>query len=249
MTVTSRHLEEHPPIAERRIRSPFPNPPPNRRPIARLSFDGPTSKFDCSAAHLVQTVSVSAMADAVLFLDTNIFTRELDQSVWDAFSGKQIFITGGGMQGVITLAQDAFLQRARQRSRPCGEPRAGRVSGLKPAVSGRRPCGLRWVCGRSGSVTYQRGVHPDAARCTRLLPTTSWDDCRRRVSSRRRRKAPARPQQRESSINRPRVLITVCPFKWTMRTTDETRSEARLIRMIAWLAFTSTLETIFVAVL
>jgi hypothetical protein len=30
----------------------------------------------------------------------------------------------------------------------------------------------------------------------------------------------------------------MCPFKWTMRTADETRSQAMLIRMIAWLAFT-----------
>jgi hypothetical protein len=108
MTVTSRHLEEHPPIAERRIRSPLPNPPPNRQPIARLSFDGPTIKFDCSAADLVQIVGVSAMADAVLFLDTNIFTRELDQSVWDAFSEKQIFITGGVWKELLPWLKTPF---------------------------------------------------------------------------------------------------------------------------------------------
>jgi hypothetical protein len=60
------------------------------------------------------------LIDGLLFLDTNIFTRELDQSVWDAFSAD--LYHRRGMEGVVTLAKDAFLQRARQRSRSCGDP-------------------------------------------------------------------------------------------------------------------------------
>jgi hypothetical protein len=48
------------------------------------------------------------MADALLFLDTNIFTRELDQSVWDAFSGKQIFITGGVWKELLPWLKTPF---------------------------------------------------------------------------------------------------------------------------------------------
>lgn len=93
MTVTSRHFEERRPISARQVPSPFPNPPPNRQPIARLSFRGPSPKLDCSPADLIHAIGVAALPDAVLFLDTNVFTKELDASVWNAFFSKRILIT------------------------------------------------------------------------------------------------------------------------------------------------------------
>ena len=93
MTVTSRFVDEEPLLASRRIRSPFPNPPPNRSAIGRLTFHGPSPKLDLSAGELAHAIGVAALQDAVVFLDTNIFIADLDASVWDALFTRQIFIT------------------------------------------------------------------------------------------------------------------------------------------------------------
>lgn len=93
MTVTSRFFEERAPIASRNVPSPFPNPPPNREAIARLAFRGPSPKLDGTAAGLAHAIGVASLRNAILFLDTNIFTTDLDISAWDAFFTRQIFIT------------------------------------------------------------------------------------------------------------------------------------------------------------
>jgi hypothetical protein len=101
MTVTSRFVAERPPLAARPTPPPGFKVPPNRGPIPRLTFRGPYPKVDWSAADLAHAIGVSALPDAVLFLDTNIFTTELDQSVWDAIYTKQIFITPGVWKEIL----------------------------------------------------------------------------------------------------------------------------------------------------
>src|ERR1700687_1223338 len=93
MTVTSRFHTENRPLARRRVPSPFPNPPPNRSPMPVLCFHGPPPKLDVSAAELAQSIGVHSLANAVIFPDTNVFSRELDVSVWDAFWNRQICLT------------------------------------------------------------------------------------------------------------------------------------------------------------
>jgi hypothetical protein len=93
MTVTTRSLGEKRPIAAKQIPSPFPNPPPSRQPIPRLAFHGPSPKLDCSIEKLTDAIKVAALPDAILFLDTNVFTKELDLSVWDALFSRRILIT------------------------------------------------------------------------------------------------------------------------------------------------------------
>jgi hypothetical protein len=112
MTVTSRFVHEKPPVAKRHVPSPFPNPPPNRKPISRLGFDGPSPKLDWSAADLVQAIGVSALPDAILFLDTNVFTKELDMSVWDAFDKRRIFITPGVWKELLPWLKTPFYNKA-----------------------------------------------------------------------------------------------------------------------------------------
>jgi hypothetical protein len=109
MSITSRFLAELPPIAAKQVANPFPNPPPNRGPIARLSFRGPSPKLDWSAADLAHAIGVAALPDAALFLDTNIFTREqLDASVWDAIYTKRIFITPGVWREILPWLETPF---------------------------------------------------------------------------------------------------------------------------------------------
>src|ERR1039458_4553360 len=91
MTVTSRFIEEKHPLSERMVPNPFPNPPPGRSPIGRLAFRGPSAKVDCSTQDLVNAISAS-LPNAVLFLDTNIFTTHLDIRLWNAFCTRNIFI-------------------------------------------------------------------------------------------------------------------------------------------------------------
>lgn len=95
MTVTTRALREKRPIAAKQIGSPFPNPPPNRQPIPKLAFNGPSPKLDLSIENLIHAIKVAALPDAILFLDTNVFTKELDLSVCDALFSRRILITPG----------------------------------------------------------------------------------------------------------------------------------------------------------
>jgi hypothetical protein len=111
MTVTTGSLLEKRPIAVRKIRSPFPNPPPNRQPIPRLSFRGPSPKLDCSTEDLIHAIRVAALPEAVLFLDTNVFTKELDLSAWDAFFSRRIFITPRVFEELLPWLKNPFYNK------------------------------------------------------------------------------------------------------------------------------------------
>jgi hypothetical protein len=112
MTVTSRFVHERPPLAARGIRSPFPNPPPNRAPIARLSWRSPSIKHDWSAENLAHAIGVASLHDAVVFLDTNVFTKELDMAVWDAVSKRRILITPGVWKELAPWLKTPFCNNA-----------------------------------------------------------------------------------------------------------------------------------------
>src|ERR1035437_5612650 len=92
LTITSRFLEESRRIAVKRTPSPFPDPPPGRRPIGRLCFEGPSPKLDWPIADLAHAIAVDSLQDAVFFLDTNVFTKELDLALWNAFCTRRIII-------------------------------------------------------------------------------------------------------------------------------------------------------------
>jgi len=92
MSVTSAFVGKEPQLGLRQTPSPFPNPPRNRQAIGRLWFWGPTPKADCSAATLAEIIADGSLSNAIFFLDTNVFTRELDISVWNALSRRRILI-------------------------------------------------------------------------------------------------------------------------------------------------------------
>jgi hypothetical protein len=113
MTVTSRFVDEQPPLASRNVPSPFPNPPPNRSPIGRLWFRGPSPKLDWSAAELAHAIGVASLRDAVVFLDTNIFTTDyLDKSVWDALFTRRLFITPNVFKELLPWLKNPFRNKA-----------------------------------------------------------------------------------------------------------------------------------------
>jgi hypothetical protein len=94
MTVSSRFLNERPPLAARQTSPPRFDVPPNRAPIPRLAFRE-HAKMDWSTADLAHAIGVAALRDAVLFLDTNVFTTALDPLVWEAIYTKRVFVTPG----------------------------------------------------------------------------------------------------------------------------------------------------------
>ena len=112
MTVTSRFIDEQRPLASRNIPSPFPTPPPNREAIGRLNFRGPSPKMDLNIADFTQAISVAALQNAIVFLDTNIFTRELEQSIWDALFTRQIYITPGVYAEMLPWLKTPFCNKA-----------------------------------------------------------------------------------------------------------------------------------------
>jgi hypothetical protein len=60
----------------------------------------------------VHAISVAAQPDALVFLDTNIFTRELDMSVWDAFSTRRILTTPGVWKELLPWLKTPFCNKA-----------------------------------------------------------------------------------------------------------------------------------------
>jgi hypothetical protein len=111
MTVTSRFIDDQRPLASRNIPSPFPNPPPNREAIGRLDFRGPSPKMDLNVADFTQAINVGALENAIVFLDTNIFTRELDQSLWDVLFTRQIYITPGVYAEMLPWLKTPFCNK------------------------------------------------------------------------------------------------------------------------------------------
>jgi hypothetical protein len=108
MSVTSRFLTEARPIAERELPSPFPAPPRNRSAIGRLAFRGPTPKLDCSVDELVQAASLDSLEDAVFFLDTNMFTKELDPALWNAMCARKVAIAPGIWKELLPWLRTPF---------------------------------------------------------------------------------------------------------------------------------------------
>jgi hypothetical protein len=51
---------------------------------------------------------VGALPDAAVFLDTNIFTTEMDTSVWDALYTKRVFITPGVWKELLPWLKTPF---------------------------------------------------------------------------------------------------------------------------------------------
>jgi hypothetical protein len=92
MTVTARFGQEKRALATRPIPDPYPNPPPGRTPVIRLGGHGPTEKVSVSAADLGKMIGRS-LGNAILFLDTNVFTTALEDQVWDSILKRQILIT------------------------------------------------------------------------------------------------------------------------------------------------------------
>lgn len=112
MTVTSRFLDERQPIASKVIRCPYPYPPPNRFPIARLSFRGPGPKLDFTSADLTHAIAVASLPDSILFLDTNVFTRELETEVWEALYTRRILITPRAWKELLPWLKSPFCNRS-----------------------------------------------------------------------------------------------------------------------------------------
>ncbi len=88
------------------------NPPPNREAIGRLCFRGPSPKMDLNIADLTRAISVAALENAIVFLDTNIFTRELDQRIWDALFSRQVYITPGVYAEMAPWLKTPFCNKA-----------------------------------------------------------------------------------------------------------------------------------------
>ena len=111
MTVTSRFFDEKSREASRQIANPFPNPPPGRSPIARLHSHGPSPKLNWTNSDLATWIT-RALPGAVFFLDTGIFTRELDSAVWSALMEKRVAITPGVAQELLPWLADPFCNKA-----------------------------------------------------------------------------------------------------------------------------------------
>jgi hypothetical protein len=111
MTVTSRFFEESTPVAARHVPSPFPDLPPNRAPIGRLCFWGPSRKLDWTTSGLVHAIGVASLQDAIFFLDTNVFTKQLEAAVWDALCTRRILITPGVWKELLPWLKTPFCNK------------------------------------------------------------------------------------------------------------------------------------------
>ncbi len=86
MTVTSRFRSEQKPVA-------MVVPPPIGVPVNhRLSFTTATEKLDWDISDFVETIN-NTSGNALFFLDTNFFTKEMDAQVWNALKYKRLVIT------------------------------------------------------------------------------------------------------------------------------------------------------------
>jgi hypothetical protein len=111
MTVTSRFFNDKSRAASRQISNPFPNPPPGRSAIGRLASRAPSPKIDWAVADFVSYIN-GTLPDADFFLDTGVFTRELDSAIWDALSTRRVLITPGICQELLPWLRDPFCNKA-----------------------------------------------------------------------------------------------------------------------------------------
>jgi hypothetical protein len=111
-TKTSRFMDEKRPLSARQLPSPFPDPPPNRIPIGRLTFLGVSPKLDLPIDELVKMIRVSSLGDAIFFLDTNVLTTKLEASVWSALCSRHMFITPGVFKELLPWLKKPFCNPA-----------------------------------------------------------------------------------------------------------------------------------------
>lgn len=110
MTVTGRFFDEKSREASRQVANPFPNPPPGRSPIARLHSHAPSPKMSWTNADLVTWIG-RTLPGAVFFLDTCVFTRELEPVAWKALTERRISITPGVAQELLPWLRDPFCNK------------------------------------------------------------------------------------------------------------------------------------------
>jgi hypothetical protein len=91
-TVTGRFFNERRPLARRQIPPARYEVPLGRVPMPHLSVYGPGPKVNATPHDLIKMIGAQTMSDAILFLDTNVFTTQLDPSVWDAIFSKHLYI-------------------------------------------------------------------------------------------------------------------------------------------------------------
>jgi hypothetical protein len=115
MTVTSRFFHEKSRAASRHVPNPFPNPPLGRTPIPRLHCRAATPKLTWANSDLTDWIS-KTLAGALFFLDTGIFTRELDPLVWVALAKKQVPIILDVARELLPWLQTPFCNRATRDS-------------------------------------------------------------------------------------------------------------------------------------
>jgi GH24 family phage-related lysozyme (muramidase) len=132
LTITSRFLEEGRPLAVKQVPSPYPDPPPGRGALGRLCFRGPSPKLDLPIADLAQIISTASLHDAVFFLDTNIFTKELDLVLWRAFCTRRIFIAPAIWEELLPWLKSPFCnQTIRDSVVAAAQSQVARASGTR----------------------------------------------------------------------------------------------------------------------
>ncbi len=135
-TVTRRFVDESRKAA-RKVASPFPDPPHGRTAIGRLCFRGPSPKLDYTTSDLVTTIG-SSLPDAAFFLDTSIFTTQLDVAVWNALCTRRILITPGVWKELLPWLKTPFRNATiRDTVLTAARSQASRASEFQQSASPR----------------------------------------------------------------------------------------------------------------
>jgi hypothetical protein len=110
MSVTSRFFSERGLLSEKAVPNPCPSPPQGREAIGRLCFHGPTPKLDWTPSEFADAVG-KLLPDAVCFLDTNIFTRELESGIWEALCSRRIVVVPGVWKELLPWLRTPFCNQ------------------------------------------------------------------------------------------------------------------------------------------
>ena len=93
-TVTGQFVAQKKPVRICRVPASHWLPiPPNREPIDRLSWNHPWEKVDCEVGDLARIIRRSVLPQALFFLDTNFFTKAIDDCLWQAILERDLVIT------------------------------------------------------------------------------------------------------------------------------------------------------------
>ena len=137
MTVTSRFLAERRSIAARQVPRPFPNPPPGRAPIGRLCFRGPSPKLDWTISDLENAIGVASLENAAFFLDTNVFTKDLEPALWNALCARRVLITPRVWKELLPWLKTPFCNETiRNAVRAAAESQVKRAGGVQDSCAG-----------------------------------------------------------------------------------------------------------------